>query len=160
MDIKKLEGLETFAKFFDFLSNPEDYKATVEEARQAVKDFEAMTLKARQIQDVDVFRGETLAKLDAKEKALNAQKQSMEADYQSRVKAVQEIQDRLDKQGLENAARVNELNLREAAIENADLLYAQLDKERAEFESAKAAFAQKVSEFESQKARLDAVLKG
>ena len=58
MDSRKLEHLESFAEFIDFLSRPDDYKKLVADMRLGVKEWKDTNEKARGIKDVDKWRGQ------------------------------------------------------------------------------------------------------
>lgn len=152
MDIKQIEGLESFAKFFDFLNDPEKYSAMIEEARKVVADYNDMLANVRKIKDIDVFRAEAAAATDARTKELD----DREADLVNRIKDFEKVkaeaQARADEQGKANAKRVDALNQREKELADLDKRQAAVEKAEARLAEDRAAFSIAQEDF---KLRLD-----
>lgn len=152
MDIKKIEGLGSFAKFFDFLNEPEKYSALIEEARQAVADYNDMLANVRKIKDIDVFRAEAAASADARNKELDDREVDLANRFKELEKAKADAQARADEQGRANAKRVDALNQREKALADLDKRQAAVEKAEAQLAEDKAAFSVAQEDF---KIRLD-----
>lgn len=160
MDIKQIEGLESFAKFFDFLNEPEKYSALIDEAKQAVADYNDMLANVRKIKDIDVFRADAAAAADERNKQLDGKAEELAAKQAEFEKAKQDFQARADEQGKTNAKRVDALNQREKALADLDKRQAAVEAAEAKLLEDKADFAKRVADFEAKTAAFNALLKG
>lgn len=61
--MQKLEQIESFGAFLDFLSNPKEYEQLVKDVRQAAKDYKELVEKKRKIKDIDAWRASEGARL-------------------------------------------------------------------------------------------------
>jgi chromosome segregation ATPase len=102
--MQKLEQIESFGAFLDFLSNPKEYEQLVKDVRQAAKDHKELVEKERKIKDIDAWRaseGVRISKLnsdlDNREQSLleqiaglSAQKESLKKDITSSNKRLRD----------------------------------------------------------------------
>src|SRR3990167_5113825 len=63
--MNKLEQVENFAAFIDFLSNPQEYKNLIGEIRQTILAYEKYKNETRKISSIDMWRAEEEAKYNS-----------------------------------------------------------------------------------------------
>lgn len=155
MDTRKLENLEAFSKFFDFVSNPDEYRELIKEAVKAVKDFNEMTLVARGIRDVDSYRAGELAKLTKKEQDLQVKVAEIQSNLQFKSDRLKEQEEKVAQRTNDIALRMQEVSKIRGELEDVAAAKAELAAEKAAFEEdrknfgvAKDAFDKKVAAFE------------
>jgi chromosome segregation ATPase len=154
MDVRKLENLEAFAKFFDFVSNPDEYRATIDEAKKVIAEFNEMTLKARGIRELDVYRAEVLASLNQKEKELASKVADAEANIRFRQERQSDNEAKVSQRQNDVALRMQEVVRLRGELEDVAAKRAEMAREAEELADEKkrlvvekASFAEKLEAF-------------
>ena len=62
--MNKLDQIESFGAFLDFLSNPQDYAKLVKDVREAARQHKELVEKKRKIKDIDRWRAEQDAEIE------------------------------------------------------------------------------------------------
>lgn len=91
MDARKLAHLESFAAFIEFLSNPGEYQAMIDDAKATLAEWREVNEKARGIKDIDAWQVSVKQGLERREVELAGREtafaQSEEAAKAARQKA-------------------------------------------------------------------------
>ena len=160
MDMRKLDQLEQFAVFIDFLTKPEDYKKLLAELKQAGKDLREEDSNIRKTKEFQVWRNEQLALIDKREKEHQLAVVQLEKDYK-------EADAEYDKQSAQIDAAVAKVNADEAevlaklkALADVAKEQAELKKEKESFEEVKKDFKLRVDAFDEKARAFQALIKG
>ena len=103
------ELLTQFARFIEFLENPAQYKALVNDAKETLESLHAERELHRKIKDIDVFLKEGSDRLEQGHKSLSMATEHFESKKQSQEKAFQEKTKKLDSLLVKNEQLQKEL---------------------------------------------------
>lgn len=89
MDRRKIEELNSFATFLEFLKNPQTVADTIKELNAAVAEWRATNEKARGIKSVDEWRAKALQDITNQQAAIDQRKAEVEANLAKDREALQ-----------------------------------------------------------------------
>ncbi len=160
MDTRKLDQLEQFSAFIEFLTKPEDYKTLVQELNKAAQSFRTEAENIRQTQDFQLWRNEETATLEENKKQLasdtEALAQLIKQNQQSHGAQLQELaimRDEIDSVKKEWEAKTK-------AVADVKPLKETLHKDRDQLNQEQTAFQTRVKEFDKKAAAFAAMMKG
>jgi chromosome segregation ATPase len=143
----KLEQIENFGAFLDFLSNPDEYKKLIEDVRAASKEYKELVEKKRQIDNIDAWRTSESVRLGKLEDAISSREDK-------HLENVGELSNQIDAHRAKVASdnslfheRVSELDDREKAVSS-------LEKEREKVGQLRSEYEEKLANLRAEKDRL------
>ena len=125
MDMRQLEQLETFSRFFEFLAKPEEYKKIIADAKKAVSEMNEVIEKQRKITDFDKWATAQKAALGQREAAVVASEEALKKRVEDAMKKVSERE-------LRSIEKEQKLNQSIASLRDMDAERKQLDQFYAE----------------------------
>jgi chromosome segregation ATPase len=147
--MNKLEQIESFGAFLDFLANPDEYKGLVNDVRAAAKEYKELVEKKRQIKDIDKWRAEEGVRLQGHYDELNRKEEAHLKHVADLAKEVASHKKSVAESNKKMQERENFLSLREDAVSGLEKEKDKLDKLKAEYES-------KINDMRIEKDRLKA----
>lgn len=156
----KLEQIESFSAFLDFLENPNDYKELVKEVKQACKDHKELVEKQRKIKDIDKWRASEEARLNQLSEELDRRVTSQSETMQKHQEALKEGQDAIAQLNREIQERVKDLDEREKDVEKLEAERAKVNQLKEEYESKLQGIREEKDRMKQQKEQLIAVAGG
>jgi len=145
--MNKLEQIESFGAFLDFLSNPKEYEQLVKDVRAASKEYKELVEKKRKIKDIDKWRAEEGIKLQNHYDELNRK----EAVY---LENVADLADKASKHKKSVADANKKAQEREAFLGQREEAVGRLEKEKAKLEKLKGEYESKLADMRAEKDRL------
>jgi len=143
----KLEQIESFGAFLDFLSNPDEYKGLVKDVRVAAKEYKELVEKKRNIKDIDKWRADEGVRLQGLYDDL-----SNKEDLH--LKGVADLSEKMASHKKSVAAANKRFLERENAISEREKAVDSLEKEKAKLEKLKGEYESKLEGLRKEKDRL------
>jgi chromosome segregation ATPase len=131
----KLEQVESFGAFLDFLSNPDEYRQLIKDVRNAAKEHKNLVEKKRKIKDIDEWRVSEEARLSRLETDLNAK---VDQHAKRTIEHNERLDKRLESINIANknlVEREKELDEREDSIQSLEKDRQKVDQLRQEYEA-------------------------
>lgn len=129
----KLEQIENFGAFLDFLSNPDEYKQLIKDVRIASKEHKELVEKQRKIKDIDAWRASEGVRLGQAEEALEAREQALIKRSSKVSEEVKAANSRLTKDRKALTERYKDLDVREKAVEDLEKQKSKVKKLEKEY---------------------------
>ena len=114
--MQKLEQIESFGAFLDFLSNPDEYRELVKDARAAAKEHKKIVEDQRKIKDIDAWKATEIVRLSKIEESLQERETSLIARTEKGSDEAQAAVSKLNKDRRALTARSKVIDEREKAI--------------------------------------------
>ena len=129
----KLEQIESFGAFLDFLSNPDEYKQLIKDVRDASKEHKELVEKQRKIKDIDAWRASEGARLGQVDEALKVREKAIVKRSLKISEEIKAANSRLTKDRKALAERRKDLDAREKAVEDLEKQKSKINKLEQEY---------------------------
>jgi chromosome segregation ATPase len=145
--MSKLDQIEAFAVFLDFLSNPDEYRQLVEDVRQAAEDHRKIMEEQRQIRDIDNWRASEEARLLSYQNRLD----DLADEHAKRVEA---LKAKVANHALDVSEANKAFRKREDDLKNRETEVSKLELERKKVNQQKEEYEAKMNALRNEKDRL------
>ena len=147
--MNKLDQIESFGAFLDFLSNPQDYAKLVKDVREAARQHKELVEKKRKIKDIDRWRAEQDAEIERLYSELDKKEEAYLANASGLSDKIKSHKATVTNDNTKLREREEALNLREKAVSS-------LEKEKAKVVKIKGEYEDKLEAIRREKERLKA----